>query len=286
MDSLLSGAIDTHVHTAPDLIERNQSDVGLARDALDAGMGGVVVKNHALPTVGRVTLANNIVGKEILYGGLTLNGSVGGINPTAVETALKLGAKIIWLPTLWSAHHARQARSEGISEFVGQPLPTFDEELTVISDGELTDVAFNVIELIVEYDATLGTGHISPVEIEAIVTACVNMGAQVLVNHPFFRVTDLSIEKQAELAEMGALMEYCAYCLQNTPGHSVNRIARAIDRIGPKSCILATDFGQRENNPVSGFGDFVRQMQEVGVSTDTVRTLIVETPAQVLDTSA
>lgn len=65
-------------------------------------MQGVIVKNHALPTVDRVTLTNNIVGKEILYGGLTLNGSVGGINPTAVETALKLGAKIIWLPTLWS----------------------------------------------------------------------------------------------------------------------------------------------------------------------------------------
>lgn len=285
MNNILSGAIDTHVHTAPDLIERNQSDIDLAHDALDAGLRGVIVKNHAFPTVDRVTLANDIVGKEILYGGLTLNGSVGGINPTAVETALKLGAKIIWLPTLWSAHHARQARSEGISEFVGQPLPTLDEELTVISDGELTDDVLDVLELITEYDATLGTGHISPIEIEAIVTACADIGAQVLVNHPFFRVTDLSIEKQAELAEMGALMEYCAYCLQNTPGHSVNRIAKAIDRIGPKSCILATDFGQRENNPVSGFGGFVRQMQEAGVSTNIIRELIAETPAQVLNTS-
>lgn len=285
MDSLLSGAIDTHVHTAPDLIERNQSDIDLARDALTAGMRGVMVKNHALPTVGRVTLANDIVGQEILYGGLTLNGSVGGINLTAVETALKLGAKIIWLPTLWSAHHARQARSDGISEFVGQPLPTLDEELTVVSDGELTDDVSAVIELIAEYDATIGTGHISPMEIEAIVTACADIGAQVLVNHPFFRVTDLSIEKQAELAEMGALMEYCAYCLQNTPGHSVSKIARAIDRIGPDSCILATDFGQRENNPVSGFGSFVQQMQEASVSTDTIRILITKTPAQIIDTS-
>lgn len=162
MNNILSGAIDTHVHTAPDLIERNQSDVDLARDALDAGMQGAIVKNHALPTVDRVAIVNDIVDKEILYGGLTLNGSVGGINPTAVETALKLGAKIVWLPTLWSAHHARQARSEGVSEFVGQPLPTLDEELTVISDSELTEDVLDIIELIAEYDATLGIGHISP----------------------------------------------------------------------------------------------------------------------------
>ena len=285
MDNILSGAIDTHVHTAPDLIDRNQSDVDLAYDALDAGMQGVIVKNHALPTVDRVTIVNKIVGKEILYGGLTLNGSVGGINPTAVETALKLGAKIIWLPTLWSAHHARQARAEGISEFVGQPLPTLDEEITVISDGELTDDVWDVIELATKYDATLGTGHISPIGIEAIVTACADTSAQVLVNHPFFRVTDLSIEKQAELAEMGALMEYRAYCLQDTPGHSVNKVAKAIDRIGPKSCILATDFGQRENNPVSGFDNFVQQMQEAGISTDAIQELITETPSQVLNTS-
>lgn len=34
-----------------------------------------------------------------MFGGITLNRQVGGINPYAVESALKLGGKVVWLPT-------------------------------------------------------------------------------------------------------------------------------------------------------------------------------------------
>ena len=40
-----------------------------------------------------------------MFGSITMNRQVGGINPVAVEVALKLGAKVVWLPTQWAGNH-------------------------------------------------------------------------------------------------------------------------------------------------------------------------------------
>ena len=54
---LLEGAIDTHVHSAPDVIERKLDDLQVARQARERGMAAVVLKNHFLPTPLRARLA-------------------------------------------------------------------------------------------------------------------------------------------------------------------------------------------------------------------------------------
>jgi hypothetical protein len=279
---LLPGAIDTHVHTAPDLIDRYASDLAIAREALTADMQGIIVKSHVVPTVGRIDLINEVLDETILYGGIALNGSVGGINVDAVEVALELGAKIIWLPTAWSKNHAQQAREAGVERFVGQRVPNPDEELSVTKNGQVTESVRQIIEVVGEYDAVLGTGHIHPSEIEAVVDVCSDTGVRCLVNHPFFRVVDLSIERQVELAEQGAFMEYCAYSTESTDGHSVERVADAVEQVGAENCLLATDFGQKTNPPVPGFAQFARAVQEAGISEKTIRKLISGTPAQLL----
>lgn len=285
MSVSLEEAVDIHVHTAPDLIEREASDLTVARAAITAGMGGIVVKSHVVPTVGRVDQVNQAVGEEILYGGVALNGSVGGLNPDAVEIALELGARVIWLPTAWSANHAQQAREAGQSRFVGQRIPGPDEEISVARNGELIEPMSEIIELIASYDATLATGHITPSEIEAVVVACADADIQVLVNHPFFHVVDLSVEKQLELVEMGAIMEYCAYAVHSTQGHSVKQVADAIEQVGAESCLLASDFGQRENPSIEGFRSFAREVLEVGIPKETIQTLITKNPAHILGLS-
>ncbi|WIV66396.1 DUF6282 family protein [Natrialbaceae archaeon AArc-T1-2] len=279
----LEDAIDVHVHTAPDLVERAQDDLALARDALAAGMDGVVVKSHVLPTADRVAAVNRAVGEDVLAGGIALNGTVGGINPDAVETALELGAAIVWLPTLWAANHASRARAAGETHFVGQRVPSADEELVVARDGEVVPEMRAVIDLVAEYDAVVATGHVSPAEIEAVVDACVDAGATPMINHPFFRVTDLSIDRQADLADSGAVMEYCAYAIESTPGHTVERVAEAIERLGPDSCVLATDYGQADNPAVPGLASFGQAVYEGGVPESTVRTCLTETPSELLE---
>lgn len=282
MSVSLENAVDIHVHTAPDLIERDASDLTVARAAVNAGMNGVVVKSHVVPTVARVDQVNQALSEEILYGGIALNGGVGGLNPDAVEIALELGAKIVWLPTAWSANHAQQAREAGQSRFVGQRIPRPDEEIHVAQTGELIEPMQEIIELVASYDATLATGHVSPSEIETIVLACVEAGVRVLVNHPFFHVVNLSLDKQLELVEMGATMEYCAYAVQSTTGHTIERVANAIEQVGAESCLLASDFGQREHPAIEGFRSFVREVQEAGISEETTRTLIKRNPSRIL----
>lgn len=285
MTDILTEAIDVHVHTAPDLIDRNQTDLELARAAIDAGMRGVVVKSHVVPTVGRVDLVNKAVGAEILHGGVALNGSVGGINVNAAETALELGAKVVWLPTAWSTNHAQQWREAGESHFVGQRIPGPDEELLVAHNGEVTERVAEIVDLVGSYDATLGTGHASAPEIEAVVAACADAGVRVVVNHPFFHVVDLSVDQQRRLAEMGAIIEYCAYSVRSTEGHTVERVADAVEEIGVHSCLLASDLGQQENPPIEGFREFACGTHKAGVSEAAMRTLIVNNPAGVLGLS-
>ncbi len=281
-EKLPGGAIDCHVHTAPDLVERYETDVALAREAIAADMGGVLVKSHVLPTVGRVDLVNEAVGEEVLYGGVALNGSVGGLNPDAVETALELGARVVWLPTAWSHNHASQARAAGTERFVGQRVPGPEEDIRVAEDGEVTPATREVVDLVAEHDATLGTGHASPDEIEAVVDACADAGVRCLVNHPFFRVVDLPIDRQVELADRGAVMEYCAYAVESTDGHSVDRVTEAVERVGADNALLATDFGQAENPPVQGLAAFAAAVEDAGVDRETVEMLVTATPERVL----
>jgi hypothetical protein len=94
----LDGAYDLHVHSAPDLFPRIADDRQIVAHAAARGFG----------TASRAQLAAQVAGGLKVYGGLVLNGYVGGVNPHAVDAALRLGARVIWMPTLDAACH-RQA---------------------------------------------------------------------------------------------------------------------------------------------------------------------------------
>lgn len=278
----LTGAIDFHVHAAPSLVERAQPDLELGRDAIEAQMRGIVIKSHAFPTIDRIASVNRALDAPILHGGITLNGPVGGLNVDAVQAALELGAAVVWLPTVWAANHARRLRRAGQDRFLGIRLPRPEEMITVSDGEEVRTQVKAIIGLAAEHGATVATGHVSPREIEAVVRACRNVGVTPLVNHPFFPVTDLSIEQQVALAEQGAVMEYCAFAIDDTPDHSIPAVRDAIEQVGPDQAVLATDYGQRSNPAVPGLSDFAEAVFEAGLPRSTVRTCLTETPGRLL----
>src|SRR5271170_5140463 len=96
----LEGAYDLQVHVAPDVIERRIDDIDLAREFLAHGLRGFVLKSHYIPTPERAKVVSKAVPGISAYGAVTLNHSVGGLNPVTVEIAGRSGTKIIWMPTV------------------------------------------------------------------------------------------------------------------------------------------------------------------------------------------
>ena len=108
----LKGICDMHVHTNPDLRLRAYNDLELADAAVRVGARALVIKSHLGFTVNRENIANAYVKKVYgdktnftMYGGVVMNKVIGGVNPEAVEKGLKLGAKVIWLPTQSARRH-------------------------------------------------------------------------------------------------------------------------------------------------------------------------------------
>ena len=93
-DVSLNGVCDMHVHTNPDLRLRAYNDFELAEAAIRVKARAIVIKSHQGFTANRAFLTNEYVRKIhgentgfTMYGSVTMNKSIGGINPSAVETA-------------------------------------------------------------------------------------------------------------------------------------------------------------------------------------------------------
>ena len=102
----LEGIVDLHVHAGPDVRVRKMSLVDLVNAADAAGMRALLVKNHHTSTVLAAAAVLESGPGIRVFGGLACNEWVGGLNTSAVEAALQMGAREIWMPTL-SAENER-----------------------------------------------------------------------------------------------------------------------------------------------------------------------------------
>lgn len=86
----MKGLYGIHIHTAPDSVPRCVTDLAMARRALRAGMAGIVIKNHDLPTGARAAQIEERLKEEghdltVRGGGTVLNRTLGFTNHRAVE---------------------------------------------------------------------------------------------------------------------------------------------------------------------------------------------------------
>jgi hypothetical protein len=117
---LIRGAYDLHVHVAPDVMPRRITDLELAGRFVERGLAGFGIKSHYAPTAERASLVNAAVPGINALGAITLNASVGGLNPLAVEIAARQGAAIVWLPTVDASN--QRAAAAGMPEGATPPL--------------------------------------------------------------------------------------------------------------------------------------------------------------------
>ena len=240
-DADLTGTIDLHIHTAPDVSPRKLDDVEAARQAAARGMRAILLKSHTTLTAGRAALVERMVPGIRVFGGLALNDAVGGLNPAAVEAALQLGAAEIWMPTLSA---------------VGDPRPHRAPGLTVVDDQGLKPSVHEILRLVAEHNAILGTGHLSPAEIMLLVPAARAAGVRkVLITHPEHPPVEMSVLQQEELRDRyDVYFERCLISTTLGSGQmSFAELAGIIRRVGAATTVVATDFGQPGNlSPVEG----------------------------------
>jgi len=286
----LEGAYDLQVHVAPDLIERRIDDIDLAKEFLAHGLKGFVLKSHYIPTAERAKVVTKAVPGIAAYGAVSLNHSVGGLNPVTIEIAGRSGTKIVWMPTV-DAENETAGREGGGH---GGKLPFWAKiqrelaatginppPLSVIDGaGNVTAAARTCMEVIARHDMILATGHLGRKEIFALARAAREMGLKrVVVTHAEFPSQNLTAEEQQELAGMGAIIEHC-FTTMHTGKAPWEAVFDSIRRVGPERCLMSTDLGQTINPPVAeGFAMFAQRLLDAGFSGAQVRRMAVENPA-------
>ena len=289
----LQGAYDLQVHVAPDVIERRIDDLDLAKEFLAHGLRGFVLKSHYLPTAERAKVVSKAVPGIAAYGAITLNHSIGGLNPVAVELAGRSGCKIVWMPTVDAENEtagrvdgptaklpfwAKIQRELAATGIAPPPISVVD------GGGKLTEAARRCLELIGKYNMILATGHLGRVEIFALVKTAREMGLKrVLVTHAEFPSQNLTAGEQYELAEMGALIEHC-FTTMHTGKASWEGVFEAIRKARPERCVLSTDLGQTINPAVAeGFAMFAQKLLEAGFTSAEIRRMAVTNPAALVE---
>jgi hypothetical protein len=265
----IDGAYDLHVHSAPDLFPRIADDRQVVADAAAHGFAGVVMKNHFEGTASRAKLAAREGGGLKVYGSLVLNRYVGGVNPYAVEAALRLGARIIWMPTLDAACHRRAFGFGGGFAAQSSGLETPSEGLSILREGRLIPEAREVMALARQHGAALATGHLSFEEIAALVAEAAGQGFRKLIlTHPYDKAPGLELEQVRALAMPHVRVEF-VFC-SITPNWAFTdaaTIAHCIKTIGPARFVISSDGGQAHNPmPAEGYRRFVDLLHAEGIA--------------------
>ncbi|PYR23056.1 MAG: cytosolic protein [Acidobacteria bacterium] len=289
----LEGAYDLQVHVGPDVIARRIDDIDCAREFLAHGMKGFVLKSHYIQTGERAQVVTKAVPGSRVFGAVTLNHSVGGLNPVAVEIAGRSGCKIVWMPTVDAQNETagrldggsaklpfwakiqRELAAEGISP---PPLSVIDEAGTVI------EAARRCMERIAKHDMILATGHLGRREIFALVRTAKKMGLKkVVVTHAEFPSQSLTGDEQKALADDGAVIEHC-FTTTYTAKAPWELAFDNIRKTGVSRTLVSTDLGQSINPPVAdGFAMFAQRLLDAGFSVDDVRMMAVTNPTRLVD---
>ncbi len=283
----LEGLADLHCHYGPDFInpahniQFSVTAIQAAREAAEAGFAAIVLKSHDFPTAALAYTLNQVVPDVRTFGGITLDHQVGGLNPWAVEHALRLGAKIVWLPTVAS----HQDYLNGLGPRLGYPgtgIRTTDD------DGRLLPVVRTILDLVAQHDAIIATGHITADENYKVAREFARRG-RVIVTHAGEPAAGPHLTKAqcAELAELGAFIELTAQeCVPHLgyPACPIKEVAERIDAIGSARCVLSTDYGYSTEvpRPAPGMRDYLDGLWEIGVPETKLKEMAAENSARLL----
>jgi len=271
----LVGVIDIHCHCGPDSLPRAVDAVDLARLARARFMRAIVVKNHFESTASMAYLAAKAVPEVKVFGGVTLNLAVGGMNAHAVEhmagVAGRLG-RFVWMGSLDTEAQVRYSK---------QPRPY----VPVRRNGEFLPEVKQVLEAIARHGLVLETGHLTSEEVLLLIREARMHGVKKIVaTHAMIAPIHMQTEQMQEAAAAGAWIEFVYNGLVGPfQEFEFADYAPAIRAVGAERCVLSSDLGQPVNpSHPDGLAAFFDGLEREGISSAEIDTMSKTNPARIL----
>ena len=292
VDRLLTGAIDLHCHSGPSVMPRYFDTFEAMQEASSAGIRALLIKDHYYSATPVTEVLNKHFRhlKVTLLSGVPLNNSLGGLNIHAVEHGIKLGAKLVWMPTFSARNHldAHKKDADFKDKFpqtkkkMLEPVP-----LTVVDEkGRLLPEVGPILDMIAENDIVLSSGHLHISEIWPLFDEAKKRGVKrLLCNHPTY-VVDASLDDIKRLAGMGVYCEH-SMCMF-VPGskfhfYQPDDLNDMIKAAGPEKTILGSDLGQVGNPKlVDGFRQVIETVLDLGWTEAQVRRMVSTNAAELM----
>jgi hypothetical protein len=283
VDRLLKGAIDLHCHSGPSMMPRDLDHIEALEEASAAGFRALAFKDHyySVTPVAKLLERRYAHLKVAMITGVVLNNAVGGINPHAVDHALKLGGRLVWMPTFSARNHIEEhERDPNFHRKFPEPGKVMLEvtPLTALDErGRIRDEVKVVLDLVAEHDAVLSAGHLNIAEIWPLFEEAKARGVKRrLVNHPTY-VIGASLDDIHTLAGDGVYLEHsmCMF-MPDSKFHFFDpeTLKALIEAGGPERTILGSDLGQAGNpRPVDGFRQVIEMCLDIGYGEAVIRKL-------------
>jgi len=284
VDGLLKGAVDLHYHSGPSPFPRKMDVVDAAKLYEQVGFSAAVMKSHHHTTVFEVLALGPIALDQLsikVFGGIALNGPVGGLNPRAVDVSLRMGGKIVWFPTMSTKAHLDYHQIHSDSPFPTPSVPLMEEaQISVVdANGRLRPEVGEILEIIKDTDAILSFGHMGIDEVMPVLDLAVSMGIErMILSHPDF-VQGITVEEAKTLASRGVFIEHCIGMYNDqSPRQDVwpiERLVHWIKEVSPQQTVLGSDVGQRSNpSGLDTYRRVVELLRGAGVEDDVLLTVV------------
>jgi hypothetical protein len=292
VDRLLVGAIDLHCHSGPSVMPRYCDHYEAMQEAASVGIRALLIKDHYYSATPVTEVLNKHFRhfKVTLLSGVPLNNTTGGLNIYAVEHGIKLGAKLVWMPTFSAANHLDHHKQDAhFKEKFPQTTKRMIEPtpLSVLdARGKLLAEVGPILDLIAEHDVVLSSGHLHIREIFPLFEEAKRRGVnRLLCNHPTY-VVDATLDDIRQLVGMGVYVEH-SMCMF-VPGSKFKfydppALHGMIEAGTVERTILGSDLGQ-VGNPrlVDGFRSVVQTCLDLGYGEGAVRKMVSTNAAQLI----
>jgi hypothetical protein len=260
-----------------------------AMAAKASGMSGIVIKHHHIPTVDRGYFTNKAVPEVCVYGGVTLNYALGGLNPFAVDSALKLGGKMVWMPTVDAQNHQRHFGILGkFSSSLNNNKPSIYKNakgITILDEeGKLKHQVKEIIDIISDHDAAIASSHLDVDESKVLVEWARRKKVKTVITHVNFVTTSLPLETQKWMTKKGAYLELCYNSLSPAwRSASIDDVVKVVREVGPEHYVIASDLGQINNPaPPEGIRIYISALLERGFDPEEIRVMVKDNPEKIL----